>query len=196
MLLLPALRLLDSIQPMGDWELRLIIKELNKEDIDRIREIDRAEKVKLLYRCKDGSLIPEKVDLNVPRWSKQEYAKRISTLSRELSKGGTLIGAIDGNVLVGAAILGHKLIGENLDEFQLVFLHVSIGYRRKGIATKLFNLICKLAKDKGARQLYISSTPSESAVGFYLSHGCKLATKVNKELYQLEPEDIHIVKEL
>jgi len=174
----------------------LIIKELNREDIGRIREIDRSEKVKLLFRYSEGSLTLEKVDLNVPRWSEQECAERISTLSRELSKGGTLIGAIDGNLLVGAAVLGHKLIGDNLEEIQLVFLHVSNGYRRKGIASELFNVICKLAKDKGAKRLYISSTPSESAVGFYLSHSCKLATKVNRELYQLEPEDIHVIKEL
>ena len=162
---------------MGDWELQLITKELNKEDIGRIREIDRAEKVKLLYKCKDGSLIFEKVDLDVPRCSEQECAKRISTFSGELSKGGTLIGAIDGNLLVGAAILGHSLIGENLDEIQLVFLHVSNGYRRKGVATELFNVICKLAKDEGAKKLYVSTTPSESGVGFCLSHGCKLARK-------------------
>lgn len=174
----------------------MIIKELNKEDIGRIREIDRSEKVKLLYKHKEGSLVPEKVDLNVPRWSEQECAERISTLSRELSKGGTLIGAIEGNLLAGAAVLGHELIGDNLEEIQLVFLHVSNGYRRKGIASKLFNLICKIAKDKGAKRLYISSTPSESAVGFYLCHGCELATEVNKELFQLEPEDIHMIKEL
>lgn len=174
----------------------MIIKELNKEDIARIREIDRTEKVKLLYKYKESTLTSEKVNLDVPRWSEQECAERISTLSRELSKGGTLIGAIDGNQLVGATILGHRLIGENLDEIQLVFLHVSNGYRRKGIATKMFNLICKLAKNRGAKRLYISSTPSESAVGFYLNHGCKLATRVNKELYQLEPEDIYMVKEL
>lgn len=172
------------------------IKELNNEDVCRIKEIDRSEKVKLLYKYTEGSLIPEKVNLDVPRWSEQEYAERISNLSRELGKGGIMIGAIDDNLLVGAAVLGHRLIGDNLDEIQLVSLHVSIGYRRKGIATKLFNLICKLAKDKGAKRLYISSTPSESAVGFYLGQGCKLATKVNKELYQLEPEDIHMIKEL
>jgi len=174
----------------------LIIKELKKEYIGRIKEIDRSERVKLLYKYKEGSLKTEKVHLNVPRWNEQECAKRISHLSDELSNGGILIGAIDHNLLVGAAVLGSTFIGEHLDEIQLVFLHVSKGYRRKGIATKLFNKVCKLAKDKGAKRLYISSTPSESAVGFYLSHGCKLAPKLNRELYQLEPEDIHMIKEL
>jgi len=174
----------------------LIIKELSREDIGRIREIDRSEKVRLLYKHKEGALIPEKVDLDVPRWSEQECERHISTLSSELSNGGTLIGAIDGNLLVGVAVIGHRFIGENLDEIQLVFLHVSNCYRRKGIATKLFNTICKLAKDKGAEKLYVSATPSRSAVGFYVSHGCRLATKVNRELYKLEPEDIHMVKEL
>jgi len=73
-----------------------------------------------------------RVDLDVPRWSEQECAEPISTLTRELSKGGILIGAIDCNQLVGATVLGHRFIGENLDEIQLVFLHVSNGYRRRG----------------------------------------------------------------
>jgi len=174
----------------------LIIKKLNKEDITRISEIDRSEKVTLLYKYNKGSLIPEKVDLDVPRWNEQECARRISELSEELANGGILLGAIDGNLLVGVAVLGHKLVGDHRDEIQLVFLHVSKDYRRKGIATQLFNRICKRAKDKGAKRLYISVTPSESAVGFYLNHGSRLATKVNKELYQLEPEDMHMVKEL
>lgn len=155
-----------------------------------------SEKVKLLYKYNKGSLLPEKVDLDVPRWNEQECARRISELSEELAKGGIAIGAIDGNLLVGLAVLGHKLIGDNLDEIQLVSLHVSKNYRRKGIATELFDRICKLAKEKGAKRLYISATPSESAVGFYISQGSKLATKINKELHQLEPEDIHMVKEL
>jgi len=75
-------------------------------------------------------------------------------------------------------------------------MHVSNGYRRKDIATELFNIICKLAKEKGAKKLYISAMPSESAIGFYLSQGCKPAAKVNEELFCLEPEDIHLIKEL
>ena len=174
----------------------LIMRRLKREEINRLRELDRSEYVRLLYKYSEGSLVSQKADLDVPRWSEQECVRRISKLLQELAKGGIAVGAFDDDLLVGLAVLGHKLIGDNLDELQLVSLHVSRDYRRKGIAVELLGRVCKLARDKGAKRLYISATPSESAVGFYLNQRSKLATKVNKELYQLEPEDIHMVKDL
>jgi hypothetical protein len=48
----------------------------------------------------------------------------------------------------------------------------------------------------GARKLYVSATPSVSAVGFYRNRGFELAEEVNKELFELEPEDIHMIMKL
>jgi GNAT superfamily N-acetyltransferase len=79
---------------------------------------------------------------------------------------------------------------------QLDALFVSNGYRRRGIATRLLSRIVRLARADGADQLYVSATPSESAVGFYTSQGFRLAEKVNRELYLLEPEDIHMIRSL
>jgi hypothetical protein len=53
-----------------------------------------------------------------------------------------------------------------------------------------------LAKDDGAREIYVSATPSESAMGFYMSQGFRPADNVNEELYKQEPEDIHMRKAL
>jgi len=44
--------------------------------------------------------------------------------------------------------------------------------------------------------MYVSATPTGSAVGFYLSRGCELADPPHAELFALEPEDIHLVCEL
>ncbi len=55
---------------------------------------------------------------------------------------------------------------------------------------------CDIARQAGSSQMYISSTPSASAVGFYLSQGCRLAEEVDPELYALEPEDIHLILDL
>jgi hypothetical protein len=52
------------------------------------------------------------------------------------------------------------------------------------------------ARARGARFLYISATPSQSAIGFYLGHGSRLAPQVDEELFALEPEDIHLVLQL
>jgi ribosomal protein S18 acetylase RimI-like enzyme len=79
---------------------------------------------------------------------------------------------------------------------QLVFLHVSHGYRRQGIATRLTAEGTQLARSDGAEQLYVSATPSKSAVGFYRSQGFRLVDKPHPELYALEPEDIHMFMQL
>ena len=72
------------------------------------------------------------------------------------------------------------------------FLHISSNYRRKGLGKKLFLLASEKAIELGAKKLYISSTPSENTVNFYLRLGCVLAKEINQELYNLEPEDIHL----
>ncbi len=48
------------------------------------------------------------------------------------------------------------------------------------------------AKELGAKKLYISATPSKNTVNFYMHLGCNLASEINPELYQLEPDDIHL----
>jgi hypothetical protein len=53
-----------------------------------------------------------------------------------------------------------------------------------------------MARDLRAKQLCVSATPSESAVGLYLRMGFEPVDKPVPELYELEPEDIHLVKNL
>jgi hypothetical protein len=52
------------------------------------------------------------------------------------------------------------------------------------------------ARREGARRVYVSATPSGSAVGFYRSQGFALTRDPVPELLALEPEDIHMIKEL
>jgi len=78
----------------------------------------------------------------------------------------------------------------------LVALFVSKDSRRHGVAAQLTHEVMRLAKAQGADQLYVSATPSESAIGFYLSQGFALAKQVHKDLYALEPEDIHLLRQL
>jgi hypothetical protein len=56
--------------------------------------------------------------------------------------------------------------------------------------------VCEIAREAGSQRMYISSTPSSSAVGFYIAQGCKLAEEVDPELYALEPDDIHLILDL
>jgi GNAT superfamily N-acetyltransferase len=79
---------------------------------------------------------------------------------------------------------------------QLAALFVDRAHRRQGIATALTDAGIRLARGDGAQELYVSATPSESAIGFYTSQGFILAQPVNTELYEREPDDIHLVRPL
>jgi N-acetylglutamate synthase-like GNAT family acetyltransferase len=56
----------------------------------------------------------------------------------------------------------------------------------------LFEKAVAKARELGARRLYISSTPSENTVRFYLLRGARLADDLDAALFELEPEDIHL----
>ncbi len=169
------------------------IKQMKSSDVGRIAEIDRSEHVTLGYFFREGNLEAEEVDWQVPRWfddgPEHSVPVMVEFLSPLLAHGATMYGAFDHDSLVGVMVYRPDLTE---DMAQLVFLHVSNGYRRQGIATRLAAECIRLAKADGARQLYVSATPSESAVGFYQSQGFRLIDKPNPELYALEPEDIHM----
>ena len=62
------------------------------------------------------------------------------------------------------------------------FLHVSNAYRKSGVGKRLYELARAKARERGARQMYISATPFENTVKFYQRRGCRLAQERDPEL--------------
>jgi ribosomal protein S18 acetylase RimI-like enzyme len=172
------------------------IRRLSLADLPRIGEIDRSESVRFTYVYNRGALTRISVDHDVPRWSDDTVAAFVRWLTPMLESGGVIVGALDGPKLVGVALLNGEFLGEGRDQLQMAFLHVGNGHRRLGIARTLMDEMCTAARERGARRLYVSATESESAVGFYLSYGCRLAEKVDPALYAAEPKDIHLTLDL
>lgn len=171
---------------------------MNPSELHRLSELDRSEHVTRAYTLVEGELTQEDVDWDVPGWftehdGEHSLAEQIAFCGSHLSRGGIMLGAFSSDLLVGVAVVRPRL---RVDMAQLPFLHVSRSFRRQGIARRLMRDACETAREAGARHMYVSSTPSESAVGFYLSQGCRLAEEVDPELYALEPEDIHLVLDL
>jgi ribosomal protein S18 acetylase RimI-like enzyme len=127
-----------------------------------------------------------------PRWDERYVEKLAAQLTPKLAAGGTLLGAFEGEELAGVGVLGGEFIGEPANQLEIAFLYVSRPYRRQGVAKRLMDELAEIARARGAEELYISATETESAVGFYLDYGCRLAERVNPELYRLEPKDIHL----
>ena len=174
------------------------INRMNPDELHRISELDRSEHVTLAYEMKDGALTQIKVDWDVPAWfidgdGDHSLAEQVEFCRSHLDHGGLMLGAFEDDLLVGAALVRPRLRD---DMAQLAFLHVSQGYRRQGIAGRLMQKACDIAREAGSRRMYVSSAPSSSAVDFYLSQGCRPAEGVDPELYALEPEDIHLVLDL
>jgi predicted N-acetyltransferase YhbS len=94
--------------------------------------------------------------------------------------------------MVGVAVLESKFIGKGKNHLQLKFLHVSRSCRKQGVGKTLFEMAARRARKLGAKKLYISATPSENTVNFYMRLGCVLAKEMDPELFELEPEDIHL----
>lgn len=171
---------------------------LEPGNIELLAEIDRSEHVTRAYEINDGQLTPQDVDWQVPNFftdgdGDHSLAYQIAFCQSHLDQGGVLLGAFDANHMVGIAVVRPQL---HEDLAQLAFLHVSRDYRRQGIAVRLMNEACQIARSGGAGRMYISAVPSESAVDFYFSQGCELADPVDPGLYALEPEDIHLILDL
>ena len=79
---------------------------------------------------------------------------------------------------------------------QLASLHVSREHRRQGVATLLLSEACRLARQDGAQTIYVSATPSESAVGFYLSQGFSPIARTRSRAPCAGAGGIHMILEL
>jgi ribosomal protein S18 acetylase RimI-like enzyme len=173
-------------------------RQLRPSEASKIAEIDRSEYITRSYFVRDGRLCSKSVSWAVPRWTvdgEREFnvATRVAALRGDLESGDVGVGAFDGELLVGYIVLHTGLTHRAA---QLKALFVSRSYRRRGIARRLTDELSERARAAGADQLYVSSVPSESAVSFYRSQGFRLADEVHPDLYELEPDDIHMTKDL
>jgi GNAT superfamily N-acetyltransferase len=60
------------------------------------------------------------------------------------------------------------------------------------VASALLEQVVSLARENGALSLYVSAAPSEVAVSFYLDRGFAPVAEPNPQLFELEPEDVHM----
>jgi predicted N-acetyltransferase YhbS len=167
-------------------------RQLLREEIGKVWNIDRSEMIDNLYRLENGTLVLRPHNFYVPGWPPGQAEKETPILLDCFDRGGWFYGAFEDAELVGVVVLDSKRIGKHKDQLQLKFLHVSSSYRNKGLGTQLFELAKASARERGARRLYISASASENTITFYLRLGCTVAGEPDQDLFELEPEDIHL----
>ena len=165
---------------------------LTRTEISKLAEMDRTETIDSIYRLREGKLILEKAYWRIGDWSPEEKQKRIAGLERGYDHGDTLFGAFDGPKLVGMSVLDDYTLQNAAGRFNFAGLWVSQRYRGRGVGRALAQLVIVNARELGASMLYVSATPSQNTVRFYMSMGFRPAKTADPNLFQAEPEDIHM----
>jgi ribosomal protein S18 acetylase RimI-like enzyme len=171
---------------------------MEPEEVNRIIEIDRRENVRIGYEVHGGDLRKVGVQWDIPNFisegdGEHTVQEQIEFCQSHLDRDGILIGAFAEDMLVGIGLLQPE-IRESIA--QIAYLHVSNGFRRSGIGSRLMEEMLREAEKRGVERVYVSAVPTESAVDFYLSHGFHPVEIPISELFELEPEDIHMIRSL
>ena len=176
----------------------LEVRRLGIGDVGRITGIDRSEHVDVEYAVVDGHLIERPASFehaDIPPWNPvgagpHSVAAHVAFCAPLVAGGAALLGAFQDDRMLGLAVVDGSF---EPGLAWLAFLHVSRPDRRRGAASALWGAAVRNAAEAGADSMYVSATPTGSAVGFYLSRGCRLADPVHPALYASEPDDIHLV---
>jgi ribosomal protein S18 acetylase RimI-like enzyme len=169
---------------------------LTAEDVGLVARIDRTEHVDVEYAVVHGELQARPARKQVvPPWEPEgagphSVAHQRAFCADLVAAGASLLGAFDGQEVLGLAVVDPSF---EPSLAWLAFLHVSRPHRRRGAASALWDAAVHAATTAGADAMYVSATPTDSAVGFYLSRGCRLAVPPHPRLHRDEPEDIHLV---
>jgi GNAT superfamily N-acetyltransferase len=174
-------------------------RRLVTADLQRLGEIDRTERIDALY-VQRGSQLEERVggDWSAPPWltegeGEHSVARQIAECKRYLDAGAMALGAFADGRLVGIGVVTPHI---RPGIAQLAFLHVSNGYRSCGIGAQLGDELERFAREEGDTTMVVSATPSLNTVRFYRRRGFEPMSEPLPELYELEPEDVHLQKRL
>jgi predicted N-acetyltransferase YhbS len=170
----------------------IVGRALRRDEVEQVWQIDRREVIASVYYLEAERLILRHEHYEMTGWPPGESATYTPLLFDCFDRGGWFYGLFDQSVLIGVVVLESKFIGKHQDLLQLKFMHVSCAYRGEGVGHRLFNLAAAKARLLGAKGLYISATPSEHTVNFYVHLGSVLTHDPDPELIKLEPEDIHL----
>jgi ribosomal protein S18 acetylase RimI-like enzyme len=172
----------------------IAVRPLGIEQLSDVYDIDMREHGDIVYRAVDGRLHATDEAWDRPVRTRETWDRHIAEWTEMLQAGGSAWGAYNAEQrLVGIIVLRLHLTDTAA---QLAALFVSRDYRRSGIARRLTETLLAAARASGARQVYVSATPSRSAVGFYQSQGFRPADEVHPELFAREPDDIHMILDL
>ena len=168
----------------------ITIRRMDSSEVHRISEIDRTEHITQVYRMRDSSLEVIDVDWHAGPWDSEKKLEEWIPIAEGYE---SMWGAFDDDRLVGFAVYRSDLTE---DMAQFAVLHISNGFRQMGIGKRLSERVLEKAGTDGKKAIYVTATPTKATVDFYRKIGFELAGQLNEELFELEPDDIHMIREL
>jgi GNAT superfamily N-acetyltransferase len=173
-------------------------RRLGRAELARVAEIDRRERIDVLYDQHGTQLVARHGSWSSLAWDPDGHGEhsveaQLHALHHYADSGGIALGAFSSGRLVGiGVVLEHLRPGIA----QLAYLHVSAPFRATGIGSRLSEELEQTARAAGDSHMVVSATPSENTVRFYRGRGFKPMAEPFVELFELEPEDIHMLKVL
>jgi len=173
-------------------------RRLGRTELSRIVEIDRRERINMLYDQHGTQLVPRHGNWSAAAWDLDGHGEhsveaKVRELQRYIDNGGVALGALANGRLVGIGVVVPHL---RPGIAQLAFLHVSAPWRATGIGSRLSEQLEEIARTAGDSDMIVSATPSGNTVRFYLGRGFQPMAEPLTELFELEPEDVHMGKML
>jgi GNAT superfamily N-acetyltransferase len=166
------------------------IRPLGLDELARAVEIDVTEDGDVVLEQRGTDLAARDEIWSRPSRTAERWQAFIDRWLGFVPDDGAALGAFEDGRLLGIATL-RRAIRPGTDQLEALF--VDRAHRRRGVATALVGAVAARSRDGGAGALYVSATPSESAVGCYRRLGFALTAEPIPELLELEPEDVHMV---
>ena len=156
------------------------------------------ERIDVLYDQHGTELVARHGDWSASAWDPEGHGEhsvgaQLRALEHDVDAGGIALGAFAGERLVGIGVVVPHL---RPGIAELAFLHVSAPVRATGIGRRLSEQLEQIARTAGDADMVVSATPSENTVRFYLGRGFRPMAEPLAELFELEPEDVHMGKVL
>ena len=173
-------------------------RRLGRTELSGVVEIDRSERIDVLYDQHGTQLVARHGNWNASAWDpdgqgQHSVESQVHTLEHYVDTGGIALGAFTSGRLVGIGVVVPHI---RPTIAQLAFLHVSAPCRSTGIGTRLSDQLDQIARTAGDCDMVVTATPSENTVRFYLGRGFQPMAEPFAELFELEPEDVHMRKVL
>jgi GNAT superfamily N-acetyltransferase len=176
-------------------KISIFLRPLQYTEIDLIwQQINRRELITQLYLQKQEHLELTDCFYDVKHWDAYHLENDPPKLKELYEQGALFIGAFDASEqLAGISVVSNQTITDYPDAKLLQYFYVDADQQGKGIGAKLMQAAKESAKQLEAHQLYISATPSKRTVDFYIKHGAVVLKHPDRQLWELEPEDIHLL---